>query len=179
MKIRCSLKWLDFAEITKYIFIYISWYNMESPVIAIICWSWKLFNFIIRFVFLFIANTFDIDMDTVLLSNELCLLQTFFTQNDFMWPYMTLSWPKIWKCFHCELTVFTDNTSLNSTWSKSECSIEFIKQLIVALNDWAFDQSADRWWIGRRLSIGSIFRFALEIQEVICIYRHWYRHLFI
>ena len=94
---------------------------MKSPVIVKISWSWKLFNFIIQFVFLFIVNIF---VSGWVLDELSFPVQIFSLEGILFDP----KWPLIW--YNDELTVLNDNTSLNSTLSKSEWSIEFIKQLI-------------------------------------------------
>ena len=52
---------------------------MKSPVIVKISWSWKLFNFIIQFVFLFIVNIFvsGLGFDQI----NFCF-ETFLTEKD-------------------------------------------------------------------------------------------------
>ena len=56
---------------------------MKSPVIVKISWSWKLFNFIIQFVFLFIVNIFvsGLGFDQM----NFCF-ETFLTEKDLIWP---------------------------------------------------------------------------------------------
>ena len=56
---------------------------MKSPVIVKISWSWKLFNFIIQFVFLFIVNIFV----SVLGFDQMNFyFETFLTGKDLIWP---------------------------------------------------------------------------------------------
>ena len=105
---------------------------MKSPVIVKISWSWKLFNFIIQFVFLFIVNIF---ISGWVLDGH----QMNFCSQDLFWPQMTLNLLQWWIDSINWQYIFELYVVQIWGWS-----IEFIKQLIETcwcyIIDWTINQ---------------------------------------
>ena len=135
---------------------------MKSPVIVKISWSWKLFNFIIQFVFLFIVNIFVsgwvLDGHKMNFRSHWNLFRPQMTLNLLQWWIDSINWQYIFELYVVQIWV-VDWIHQAADWN------------LLMLHHWLDHQSAVIFWLK---TIWSIFSFALEIQKL-NIYRHWYR----